>query len=1818
MKRKILSIITAVSMILSLIILPQTASAADNYWAVTGEDTNFATFSAAAPHAHRLCADTECEDTYHDHTEYDFTAWTATDSLPTTAGNYYLTNDVTLSDKWTAPDGVNLCLDGHTIKQTGNNSVVYVASNSKQIAICDCNESNLSHKFTVADNGLWTLDEENGTKTIEGGVITGGKRGSGIYVGSGCIVSLYNAAVAGNNNNSGDGGGVYASGAFNLYGGKIIGNISYYNGAGLYASGKCTIIDGVISDNISDGWYSGVYYSSWFNPLTLGGATVIYNNTRYGEASNVWIHQQNGKLTIADGGLSDGAKIGVAVNSNSTCPTADNPWVITNNGTADYLDYFVSDNSKYAVAAKDDALAIYALAIITQPTADSPKVETNITPESYQWYTVSEQDNQGRIDVHEGTDNNDGSYTTEASSSAHGDTYSLDLKIYDLKLGQTFTFTSTTNELYSLYADFEYEYDENNSVYNVTATVTDLNSSGYVSLSNDDETAAATLSNFQYGKVYVVGDAVEGQTSDTFTGYGTVLCRVTWSNGATTDSDVITVPLFNGEGTEESPYLIPDLATLEKFRDYVNDGSGAGEYFKLTANIDMSETYNSTSGKSWTPIGADGTPFKGTFDGHGNTVKGVYFKQASYDGNETNYIGLFGLIGEEGAVKNLGVIDPSVTGSDMHYIGGVCGENCGTIENCSTTGTTGTLGSSFCYTIGGICGNNKGLIKNCYNTFNSFEGYVIGGICGYNYGTITSCYNTGTISGNDYIGGICGGNNSNVTITSCCYLDTSADSSAGGTSKTAEEFASGEVAWLLQNGQLTQEWGQDLTSDDYPVLTSEAAKKVYKVTFMNGTDEYAVKYANSTGVSALPDNPSKEGYTFEKWSTSETDGTDFTASAALTEDMTVYAVFTENTAHSHDMSVECGDEDAITFAKALTSQDGVLYIDGVQQAEGVEGYTLEAGNYYLAEDIALNRNFAAEVSFMEEDRTVNLCLNGHTIDFQFDYYNVYVGTDTTFNICDCSDGRTGKITGEYSRDARHLGLVDNRGVMSVYGAKIENASTDDTNGNYQRAIANANKLYLYNAEITSKNDTAIVSSYRDMNIYLSGAPKVKGKEAGFDLYQNEFEDNPNDKITLLTPLTVTEPYKVTAAQPMTITIGWSDKMGDAKASDYFVSAMSDYEIVKNDDGELEFVKKHVHSLTKHDAVANTCTTDGNSAYWKCEGDGSCGKMFSDENGETEIDAVPTINKTGHSMTKTDAVAQTCETDGNDAYWTCSNCNKMFSDAGGETEINAIPTINKTGHSYGDWTIITKPTETTTGMAQRVCANDSSHIDSVTLPVLTDTSVWTLIDEKDPTETEDGYKKYTSADYGEITVTIEKRTEPSAAPTVEPTSTPSADPTAVPTGAPTAKPTTVPTSIPTVKPSAVPTGAPTAKPTAKPTTEPTGTPTAKPTAEPTSTPTAEPTSEPTPEPFEPDLSVTQTTTSITVKNTISGYTYTLYDPSGNTVSEVTAKNGDDIVFSGLKKNTAYKIIVTSADGQEYTETVKTKSGSSGSSGGTSTYTVTFNANNGTSNTSVRIMKNTTVSEPTAPKKEGYTFDGWYTDSKLTAEYDFSAKVTKSFTLYAKWTEETVPTAEPSVTPKPTDTDEPSDISKVQHKAYIVGYENGTFMPDGNITRAETVVILARLTESFDENGSYTTSFADVDNNVWYYRYIGFEESQNIITGYEDGTFKPENSITRAEFANMIVHFAELNTENADTAFTDINGHWAQNQIAACYAAGYIKGYADNTFMPDNYITRAEAVAIINRVLGRDDIKDFENPFSDVTDSHWAYADIMEAAITHNAD
>lgn len=217
--------------------------------------------------------------------------------------------------------------------------------------------------------------------------------------------------------------------------------------------------------------------------------------------------------------------------------------------------------------------------------------------------------------------------------------------------------------------------------------------------------------------------------------------------------------------------------------------------------------------------------------------------------------------------------------------------------------------------------------------------------------------------------------------------------------------------------------------------------------------------------------------------------------------------------------------------------------------------------------------------------------------------------------------------------------------------------------------------------------------------------------------------------------------------------------------------------------------------------------------------------------------------------------------------------------------------------------------------------------------------------------------------------------------------------------------------------------------------------------------------------------------------------------------------------------------------------------------------------------------------------------------------------------------TTPVPKPTNTPAPVssaasspDTSETSD----KHFLYVVGYPDGKFQPDNGISRAEVSAILARLTDGFEENKKYASAFSDIISGAWYENYVGFEENKNIIDGYPDGEFKPDRFITRAEFAAMIARYTALDcTDGSDYLFRDIK-HWAYAQIAACHKAGYIEGYEDNTFRPESHITRAEAVTIINRVLGRNDIKEFNNPFSDVSKNHWAYTDIMEAAITHNAE
>lgn len=193
------------------------------------------------------------------------------------------------------------------------------------------------------------------------------------------------------------------------------------------------------------------------------------------------------------------------------------------------------------------------------------------------------------------------------------------------------------------------------------------------------------------------------------------------------------------------------------------------------------------------------------------------------------------------------------------------------------------------------------------------------------------------------------------------------------------------------------------------------------------------------------------------------------------------------------------------------------------------------------------------------------------------------------------------------------------------------------------------------------------------------------------------------------------------------------------------------------------------------------------------------------------------------------------------------------------------------------------------------------------------------------------------------------------------------------------------------------------------------------------------------------------------------------------------------------------------------------------------------------------------------------------------------------------------------------------SGTTHDAYISGYGDGTFGPDDHMTRAQAAQMFYNLMGDTSVPGS--GSFTDVSADAWYYEAVTALAGAGIISGYPDGSFGPENVITRAEFAVMAVRFAGLDaTISGETDFPDIsNTHWASKYIAAAQDAGYVEGYPNGNFEPEDEMTRAQAVTLLNRINGRDaataDFTGLTMPFNDVPKNHWAYSEIMEAAVEH---
>lgn len=418
---------------------------------------------------------------------------------------------------------------------------------------------------------------------------------------------------------------------------------------------------------------------------------------------------------------------------------------------------------------------------------------------------------------------------------------------------------------------------------------------------------------------------------------------------------------IDDDGEKETVYEISNAGQLYWFAGLVNgtlDGVEQNTLANaiLTANITVNENLldslqydtegNVSNGSdfiTWTPIadwmGNRTTQYSGTFDGNNKTVSGLYFN------GDSTCIGLFGSSESDGNIKNVGVVDSYFKGND--HVGGVCGNNAGTITNCYNAGNLTAIASST--DVGGICGyNNGGTVTNCYNTGTvTATGSVafVGGVCGCSTELILNCYNIGTVtatSSSADISGICGYNFG--PIKNCYYLADTEDENGG---KTAAQFASGEIAYLLSQGCTVGEgedavtysgsvWGQALggNGDTYPVLDS--TKRVYQVDKYDGCEG---KPGSSTKVYS---NQSTSIYEEHKYEADTTDSMKHKCSICNgTEEHSFAYESVENGNAIKATCSDCGATYTVKLTQPAAKSDEKIVYDGKEKKAGT---AIDSGN----------------------------------------------------------------------------------------------------------------------------------------------------------------------------------------------------------------------------------------------------------------------------------------------------------------------------------------------------------------------------------------------------------------------------------------------------------------------------------------------------------------------------------------------------------------------------------------------------------------------------------------------------------------------------------------------------------------------------------------------------------------------------------------------------------------------------------------------------------------------------------------------------------
>ena len=685
---------------------------------------------------------------------------------------YYLNNDVTVSQTITVRGTVTLDLNGHVLKyESANKGSVIVVENGGQLTIEDSNTSNLSHKFNP--NGkLWVLDEASGTEAVTGGVITGGTGypfhlisgtvncGGGVYIAPGGQLTMTGGNIIGCSAEFGGGVCIYPRQngeqiQFSMSGGSIAGCVASDIGGGVCAygtfkmSGPAVIRSCAVesADNFVCG--GGVYVDGSFEmsgEATIKGCQAISDSANGG---GVFVNSSRSFVMSNEAKIENCQAISNSSNSSNS-----------SNGGGVYL----ANNTKFTLSGS----AVIQNCTATNSANSGEAYGGGVSADCVKEITLADS---ARI-VGCTAANGSGLYITGSQQSGYGILYANGGSVEgDVVLG-----------------DYE----------NYPCTITGTGGTvfkGKVTVAPGSTIKSGTFN----GEVTNNGTITGGVFNNTVSGSGTI-------TGGTFNTPM------TGSGTKNDPYQISTAEQLKLFRDIVNGAGGQtqnrGAYAVLTANIDLNN-------EPWTPIGnyTEGNQiyYEGTFDGGGHTISGLNVT------GEFVYAGLFGTV-KDGTIKNLtvaGNVSPSniqhIVGSIVGYASNAAIENCS--NHCSVTGHTSDI-------VGGIAGFNvdDAKIIDCYNvgTICSAEFVEVGGgIVGHNAGTISNCYNVGTVSipNSTSVGEIVGNNYG--TVENCYYLaGTNLNAVGNGSTKdnvtkteakTAANFANDTVLNLLINGRADSE-----------------------------------------------------------------------------------------------------------------------------------------------------------------------------------------------------------------------------------------------------------------------------------------------------------------------------------------------------------------------------------------------------------------------------------------------------------------------------------------------------------------------------------------------------------------------------------------------------------------------------------------------------------------------------------------------------------------------------------------------------------------------------------------------------------------------------------------------------------------------------------------------------------------------------------------------------------------------------------------------------------------------------------------------------